>query len=156
MRLAAILTLLVLPLVANAQVYTWKDAKGKVHYSDQPPPDQGVSSRRLARDATTVNEVPAATQALADKRQDAAKQAAEAKEKAAKTEKERAEDAQRQQACERSRINLQGLESGQIRFRMTASGEREALDGSVRDAELAEARRTVDTNCSPRPTAGKK
>jgi hypothetical protein len=151
MRLVAILSLLVLPLVATAQVYTWKDAKGKVHYSDQPPAEQSVNSRRLAPSATTTGDIPTATQALADKRQEAAKQASEAKEKSAKVEKERAEDAQRQQACERSRINLQGLESGQIRFRMTASGEREALDGSVREAELAEARRTVDTNCSPRP-----
>jgi hypothetical protein len=151
MRLAAIITLLVLPIVAHAQVYSWKDAKGKVHYSDQPPADQAVKSRRLAPSATTTEDVPAATQALADKRQDAAKQAAESKEKAAKAEKERAEDAQRQQACERSRTNLQGLESGQIRFRIGASGEREALDGSVRDAELTAARQAVDGNCSPRP-----
>jgi hypothetical protein len=151
MRLAALITLFVLPLVATAQVYTWKDAKGKMHYSDQPPADQSLNSRRLAPSATTTDDVPAASKALADKRQDAAKQSSDTKEKAAQAAKERAEDAQRQQACERSRTNLQGLESGQIRFRMGANGEREALDGSVRDAELAAARQAVDSNCSPRP-----
>ena len=65
-------------------------------------------------------------------------------------------EAQRAKACERSRTNLEGLESGQIRFRMGANGEREALDGAVRDAELNEARRIVDANCSPRPAAAAK
>ena len=31
--------------VAAAQVYTWRDASGKVHYSDTPPP--GVDAKRM-------------------------------------------------------------------------------------------------------------
>lgn len=155
MRHIAIATLLLLPFVATAQVYSWKDANGKVHYSDQPPADRAANSRRLAAPSPASGDAPAATQELADKKQDAAKQAADAKEKAAKAEKEREQEAQRQVNCERAQRNLQGIESGQIRFRMGASGEREALDGSVREAELAAARQAVESNCSPRPQARK-
>lgn len=155
MRRTAIVTLLLLPLVATAQVYSWKDANGKTHYSDQPPADQAASSRRLPPAVPVSDDVPAASKQLAEKRQDAAAQAADAKEKAAKAEKEREQDAIRQVNCERARTNLQGIQSGQIRFRMGSNGEREALDGSVREAEIANAQQAVDSNCSPRPAAKK-
>ncbi len=156
MRFAAVFMLLVLPLVATAQVYTWKDASGKMHYSDQPPPDRNVGSRRVGPSNSASDDVATATKAAADKRQEAAKTGSEAKEKAAQAEKERANDALRQENCERARQNLSGIESGQIRFRMTASGEREALDGDARESEVASARRAVDVNCSPKPAAVKK
>jgi hypothetical protein len=155
MHRTTIVILLLLPFVATAQVYSWKDANGKVHYSDQPPADKATGSRRLAPAAPVSEDVPAASKDLAEKRQDAAKNAADAKEKAAKAEKEREQDAIRQENCDRARRNLQGIEAGQIRFRMGANGEREALDGSVRDGELAAARQAVDSNCSPKPAAKK-
>lgn len=151
MRLAALVTLLVVPVLATAQVYTWRDANGKIHYSDQPPSERGVSSRRIGAPTDESDDVPIAAKNAAERKAAAAKQAKEAGEKAAQTERERAEDAQRQENCQRARQNLAGLESGLIRFRMTESGEREALDGSVRDSELASARHAVETNCSPRP-----
>lgn len=151
-----LLTLLVLPLAVQAQVYKWRDAAGNIHYGDQPPAGTPAQTRKLAPANTASADAAAAQQAATDQRLDAAKRASEAKEKAADTERERAQEAQRAKACERSRTNLEGLESGQIRFRMGANGEREALDGAVRDAELNEARRIVDANCSPRPAAAAK
>ncbi|HZV54124.1 MAG TPA: DUF4124 domain-containing protein [Rhodocyclaceae bacterium] len=155
MRTAASIVLLLLPMVAAAQVYSWKDASGKVHYSDQPPAERSVHSRTLGPSNSTSDDAATASKAAADRRLEASKQAKESKDKAADAEKQRAEDAQRQQNCERARINMQGLESGQIRFRMTPSGEREALDGAVRDAELAQARAAVEAACSARPAASK-
>lgn len=156
MRLTTVFILLSLPLAATAQVYKWTDASGKIHYSDQPPTQAKARSQTLAPAADASADATSAPKAAADKRLEAAKQAADAKDKAAKAEKERAEDAQRQQACERSRTNLQGLQSGQIRFRMSPTGEREALDGAVRDAEVAEAQRAVDINCAPKPAPATK
>jgi len=155
MRLVALVPLLMLPLAAAAQVYTWKDASGKMHYSDQPPADRNIGSRKLRPSLSESDDVAAAAKGAADKKESAAKQAKEAGEKAAQAEKERADDAIRQENCERARRNLAGIESGQIRFRMSASGEREALDGDVRESELSGARRDVETNCSPRPAAKK-
>ena len=42
------ITLFILALVwtaATAQVYTWRDASGKIHYSDTPPP--GVDAKKM-------------------------------------------------------------------------------------------------------------
>jgi hypothetical protein len=155
MRLSLIATLLLVPVVATAQVYTWKDASGKVHYSDQPPADRNVGSRTLRPSLSESDDVPVAAKTAAEKREAAAKQAKESGEKAAQAEKERADDAIRQENCERARQNLAGIESGQIRYRMTASGEREALDGDARDSELSGARRAVEINCAPKPAAKK-
>lgn len=151
-----LLTLLVMPLAAIGQVYKWQDANGKTHYSDQPPVDAKTKGRRLGPANSASDDTTSAAKSVADKRLDASQREAEAKDKAATAERERAEDAQRAQACERARMNLQGLESGQIRYRMGASGEREALDGAVRDAEIANAQRNVETSCALRPAAAKK
>ena len=156
MRLAASIALLVLPIAAVAQVYTWKDASGKVHYSDLPPQDRTINSHRLGPSNSESDNVIIVPKVATDKQPDADKKAAEAKEKAAQAQRDRADDAIRQQNCERAQQNLQGIESGQIRFRMGANGEREALDGSVRDAELAQARQAMDSNCSPRPAKATK
>jgi len=152
MRAIALIALL-LPFAAAAQVYTWKDANGKIHYSDQPPPDQGTRSRVVNVDKADTADVPAAQKAAADKRLDANKQAKDQKEAADKAAKEKADEAQRQQDCERARVSLQGLESGQIRYRMGADGEREALDDSAREAELANARRVMEATCSAKAKA---
>lgn len=155
MRLSIFLALLFVPIVATAQVYTWKDASGKIHYSDQPPTDRGVGSRTLRPSLSESDDVAATAKGAAEKKEAAAKQAKEAGEKAAQAERERTEDAQRQENCARARQNLAGIESGIIRYRMTASGEREALDGDARNSELAAAQRAVETNCAPKPAAKK-
>ncbi len=153
MRLVITMSLLLLTAATSAQVYTWRDASGKIHYADQPPTDRGAVVRKLGPARSESADAAPATQAADERRAEAARARSEEKEKAAESEKRRAEDAQRQLACERARTNLQGLESGQIRFRLRPDGEREALDGAVREAELAEARRAVEINCSPRPPA---
>jgi hypothetical protein len=43
---ALVAILLILPLVASAQVYRWVDKAGTVHYSNEPPP-RGVKATRL-------------------------------------------------------------------------------------------------------------
>jgi hypothetical protein len=154
MRSVALLAALLLPIAATAEVYSWKDANGKIHYSDRPPAEKGQGARLLAPEPVTTDDADKVRKGAADKRLEANKSANEGKAAAEKAEKQRAEDAQRQQDCERSRVGLQGLESGQIRFRIGPSGEREALEDSARDAELANARRAVEANCAPRPASG--
>lgn len=149
-----LLTLLLVPAAAYAQVYKWRDATGKIHYGDQPPVDAATPSRKLGPANSASDDTPAAQKSAVDRRLEATTQASDARAKAANAERERAQEAQREQACERARVNLQGLESGQIRYRMGTDGEREALDGAPREAELNETRRAVDAACAPRP-AGK-
>ena len=153
--ISPIVVLFLLPLSVAAQVYTWKDTSGKVHYSDQPPPDKGQATRTIAADALTTEDSAQVRKQAADKRLEANQKAKEVKGATDKAEKQRLEDEQRARDCERARVAVQGIESGQIRFRMGANGEREALEDASREAELANARRAVDTSCSPRPAAKK-
>jgi hypothetical protein len=151
MRFIALLVSLLLPIAAAAEVYSWKDANGKIHYSDQPPAESNQATRKVATEPATTNDTEKARKSTAERRLEANKTAKEAKEAAEKAEKQRAEDEQRQRDCERARLAVQGLESGQIRYRMGAGGEREALEDSAREAELANARRAAEVNCAPRP-----
>ena len=60
----ALLLALVLATAAQAgDVYRWKDAKGEVHYSDQPVPgaERVRSTRQSARDAAPVKAADPAT-----------------------------------------------------------------------------------------------
>lgn len=149
---------LLLPLTTSAQVYSWKDANGRVHYSDQPPSEKTRPARTLTTAPEPNADTEQARQKNADKRLSAAEKAKVDKESAEKAEKQRADDERRAADCDRARKALQGLESGQIRYRMGANGEREAIEDSARATELANAQRAVDDHCSPRPAAptGKK
>lgn len=55
---AALAALLMLSLGAQAQVYRWTDASGKVHYSDVPPPDARAETRRLTDSKVDVDKLP--------------------------------------------------------------------------------------------------
>ncbi len=39
--------------VASAEVYTWRDASGKIHYSDTPPP--GVDAKKMRAGAPSTS-----------------------------------------------------------------------------------------------------
>jgi hypothetical protein len=41
------LSLMILPLLSEAALYRWVDSKGKVHYSDQVPPEEAKHERKV-------------------------------------------------------------------------------------------------------------
>lgn len=132
-------------MVASAQLYSWKDANGKIHYSDEPPPDN-AKTRKVSPPAAGTGD-PNAYRALAEKEAVARKKQKEGSEAADKAAKEQAATEERRAECERARGNLSSLESGQTRFTVGSNGERIGLDGDVREAELARARKAVESLC---------
>ena len=148
-----LLALFLLPLPVVAQVYSWKDADGRIHYSDQPPAAKAKGARTLSADQAPDGEIDRARQQNADKRLSAAEKAKADKEAAEKAGKERADEERRAANCERTRRVVDGLETGRVRFRQGADGEREALDDSARESELAAARQAMEEQCSPRPAS---
>lgn len=141
-----LLACLLLPLTAAAQMYSWKDANGKIQYSDEPPPAQ-VQGRKVAAPPAPSSDAADRRKEAADREMEARKKQKEAKENTAKAEKEKADAEEKRVNCEKARGQLQAIESGQVRFTTDASGGRVALDGAVREAELASARRAVDSWC---------
>jgi hypothetical protein len=133
-------------LAASAQLYSWKDANGKIHYSDEPPPDAKAQTHKVAPPATGAGD-PDARRAAVEREAEARKKQKEAQEAAGKADKEKADSQERRANCEQAKTNLKAIESGQIRFTMNSAGEKVGLDGAVREAEIAKARKTVDTWC---------
>jgi hypothetical protein len=146
-RIVLSLALFLFALSAAAQVYSWKDADGRIHYSDHPPAEKAKDAKRLGTAAQPPEGADAARKAVAEKEIEGRKEGQKTKEAAEKAEKEKSAAAEKQPQCERAKANLASIESGQIRFVVGANGEKVALEGSVRDSELANARKAVDSWC---------
>lgn len=154
MRLAIILSLsslfaLGLPLASQAQMYSWKDASGKVHYGDRPPAEKQSQARKVQGAPSETGDVENARKSAAERQFDEREKQAKAGDGAKKPAEDPAQAKQRDANCRQSKANLAALESGQIRFSTNDRGERVALDGSVREAELARARKSVEDWCKP-------
>jgi len=146
MRILLAFVLALCATAASAQLYSWKDADGKTHYSDQPPPT-ATPTRKIAAPAARATDPAGTRKNMAEKELASRQKQKDAQDAAAKAEKDQTDADARRVNCERARANLQGLESGATRFSINAQGERIALDGAVREAELANARKSVESWC---------
>lgn len=145
------LLLIVLPLVAtvaNAELYRWVDAQGKVHYSDTRPPADARGTRKLSSDLPPSPLSPAAKpKSWQEKDQEFKTRRAAEAEARAKAQKEAEQAEQKKKNCEAARRNLQLLESGQRIVTMNAQGEREYLDEGARQKAIEDARKAVESWC---------
>lgn len=147
--LFALCTVAVLPV--QAQTYQWKDSSGRTVISDTPPPGAGKSTRTMGgapqverQSAETPANEPKST---AEKEMEFKKRQQEAKEKAEKTAKEQVAAAEKQENCRRAQSNLTALEAGQPMATIDANGQRVVMDASMREQEMAHARRIMAEVC---------
>lgn len=137
------LVLLMLALVAGgaaAELYSWKDAAGKIHYSDTLPPDS-AGARKLAvpppntysggmpekeRPRVAPSEAPRPPQA-------AAKPSAPS-------------PPDRQALCDKARADLQKLEETPRRMSI-AGGRAHPVDSEERVAQEAGLQKSIADNC---------
>jgi hypothetical protein len=151
MRAANAVTLTMLLIVhaglCFGEIYTWRDADGRINYSDTPPPTVDAKKVTSSTGSSGGDDAAAARKVAADKEAGFRKRQTEATDAATKTSTEKQQADERQANCIQAKAQLQGLESGQIRFKIGATGERVGLDGDVREAELARARKSVESWC---------
>lgn len=154
--------LMLLPGVALAtDVYKWKDADGKIRYSDTPPSGKVPYDKVIGRKQAAPVEGPAAADAAApdakaqkaadaggDKELDAKKRKAEA-ENLKKKEQEKL-DAQkmRDENCKNAKSNLQNYKQGGRMYKIDEKGERVYLDDKDIAAGLEKANQEVEQWCS--------
>lgn len=125
-----------------AGVYKWKDADGKTHYSDKPPPDIKAETIQIN---TTQDEHTA--QRLNKFKEQADDNVAKREEgKAAALEKQR-EAAEITAHCEKVRQQLELLETSTRRQRINDKGEREFVDEELRQKWLSDGRAEVAKHC---------
>lgn len=152
-------TVLLLSLLSNiglaGQVYSWKDASGKAHYSDRPPLEQQADSRKLAAPPATTADVETAQKTAAEREMAEREKQQKTQEATKKTKESQAQAQQREENCRQAKANLAAIESGLVRYALDAKGERVALDGAVRDAELGKARKSAESWCNPAKSTGK-
>lgn len=158
--IAAVASLLAAPALAQ---YTWKDSKGQLHASDQPPPrdipEKDVIKRPSAPRtaiAAAAASAPASAAASAkvvaasapvdpELQQRRARAEQEAKAKAQAEEQRLA--GQRAENCQRARSHLATLDSGTRLVRANQRGEQVVLDDAARAQETAQARGLIASEC---------
>lgn len=162
--------LLLLPLLATAAdvQWKWRDANGRLQYSDRPPPagtpDKDILQRPAPPRAKLVQIVPAGQAASQPAPKPAAPAASTAKERAAELEKSKAEALkkaqqeadeaelrqQRAENCQLARARVVELDAGTRLYVTNARGEREVMDDARRAEERRRAQTAVSTSCSER------
>jgi hypothetical protein len=136
---------LVVSSPAQAALYKWTDASGKVHYTDQPPTSQattlpGTSSSQNQTTTQTIQSLDAQEQAY----QKRVKEAAEAR---AKADKETETARLRQQNCDKARSNLSTLQNRSRVYTTNAAGQRVYMDDAARANAEASSQKAVSENC---------
>jgi hypothetical protein len=155
--LALMLALWCCPAAAQ---YKWKDSRGQLHASDQPPPrdipEKDVLQRPVARPilstAAPANASAASSPAAINRppvdpelQQRRARADQEAKARAKADEDLLAR--QRAENCQRARQQLATLDSGTRLVRVNDKGERVVLDDAARASEMAQARNVIASEC---------
>lgn len=159
-RLAAALLAMLMAGSAWAQ-WKWKDASGRVQYSDLPPPanvaERDILQRPAATQRAAVVTAPAAASAplqpivagakAPETELDAKRKKAEADEAAKRKAEDEKLAAAKADNCTRARGQLRLLDDGVRLARTTASGEREILDDAQRAEETRRVREIIASDC---------
>ena len=149
---------------ASAQ-FKWRDANGRMVYSDQPPPTsippdavlQAPGLRSAAERPGATGEAAKASGAAAgsptatstaDRELEFRKRRIERAETERKSADEAAKARQATAACEETRADVRALESGMRMSRVNERGEREFIDDEQRAARLDAARKSSREHCT--------
>lgn len=146
MRYIIGLSALLLATISFAQVYTWTDAEGKKHYSDQPPTGIVAKDAKI-KTSKGVTSAPVAQESLAEK-EAAFKQRRMDKEEAEKKEAEKAKEKQDKQAyCSSLKGHLAGLKQSTRLVEYDESGKKKILGTDAKQAEIAKTEKEIADNC---------
>lgn len=172
-----LLCALILPAMAGAEIYKWRDKDGGVRYSDVPPPSnikqEPLYGKKIPKptgqapltavegDATVAaNKDKAATakeKAVADKNkadkapltkeEAAAKRASDAEQQKKANEAKQAELKLREENCKVSKSNLATYTNGGRIVKTNEKGEREHLSDADISQAKADAQKDVEKYC---------
>lgn len=136
---------LVATLAWSGEVYTWRDASGKIHYSDTPPP--GVDSKKMRGGTQAPAPSSAPSRNLAEQEMEFRKRQSESEKARSKAEKEKGDADEARSNCEQAKRQLQALESGQRMARVNEAGENIPMDDEMRAKEIEQSRKSVQSWC---------
>lgn len=150
------LVLLAAASAASAQIYTWKDTNGRVHYSDQPPPEANAKPIKSKTPSSSVPDTSTSTPAAGgkstpktwqEKDVESRQKKAEQTQADEKKKQEQAKLAQKEQHCNDLRKNLAMLERGGRIGRPNDKGELEFLSDDQLAKESSQVRTQISRDC---------
>lgn len=136
-----------LAVMANAQaeLYKWTDAQGKVHYTDQPPT---VKAQVLKNsDAGQADITSQATQSLDAREQAFQKRRKDADDARVKADQEAERARVERENCAKARNNLSTLQNSPRVYSTDAAGQRTYMDDDARARQLAQTQKAVSDFC---------
>ena len=144
-----LLALAFLAAPAQAQLYKWVDANGRVQYSDRKPTDARQQPQEVRNTVSSVGSQPsvAGGKSAAELDRDFQKRRQEQDEAQQKQQQAAAEQKHNSEACDAARRNLAALNSGQRIARFNQQGEKSYMDDAQRAQELERTQRQVEASC---------
>lgn len=143
-----------LAMPAVGQVYKWTDAQGKVHYSDQPPPEVKQPVTVKPRSPAAPTEAPdapgtpaSAPKSYVEKDAEFNQRRVQAAEKAAMEKKAAKEAEEKKKNCELAKVQLARAQSGERITRYNEKGEIVYLSDSEVAQEAARTKQVADSWC---------
>lgn len=162
-----LLCIVMLPVLAHAEIYKWKDKDGGVRYSDVPPPSnikqESLYGKKIPKPTAQqplapvetetgnaiekANEKSAAEKSPLTKEEAAAKRANDAEQLKQENEAKQAEAKSKEENCKVARANLQAYNQGGRITKANEAGSREYLsDADIANGKI-EAQAEVDKYC---------
>ena len=127
---------------AAAEVYSWKDADGKTHFSDTPPAGKEPSLKTIVlppNGTGTAQPKPVVRERKAPVATSPAPSKTANEDTAAQT---------RRATCEKAKADLQTLDDRPRRTAVGKGGRSFALDGEERAEEETDLQKLIDANCN--------
>lgn len=167
-----LLCMMILPMLANAEIYKWKDKDGKIRYSDVPPPSntqtESLYGKKIPRptaqpplkpvesDATVAankqKEIDKAGGKETDKplsKEEAAAKRAKDAEQQKKVDEAKAEEQKfKEENCKAAQTNLKTYQVGGRIAKTNEKGERENLGDADILKAMGEAQKDVEKFCN--------
>ncbi|PTS83107.1 DUF4124 domain-containing protein [Pseudomonas sp. HMWF032] len=136
-----LLSLMLLPGLAMAEIYRWTDANGQVHFSQRPAPGAQqveVKPQVVERDQLTREREERTSRFFDARRDEQAQASAEAAERQSKRAAE----------CQDLRSRLGNIPEGFSYYRTAANGEREYYSDQQIDTARQQLQRQIAERCS--------
>jgi len=160
MRYPSLVVLCMLAAPVAADMYKWTDENGKMHYSDQPPPNVNTNSETIKAAKPQVNPVappgppgvpgqPGANpgKSPTDQEMEFRKRRLQQAEIEAKTQKDAQATEEKKRNCQRATEQVHAYERGGRITRYGPNGEQLYLSDGEIQTELNNAKKAADSWC---------
>lgn len=143
-------------LSVSAQVYTWKDANGRTHFSDRPPIEaqarttRGGASRPAPEDSSASEPKANASgpRTWEDQDREFRERKAKQAEEQSKAQEEAKVKAEKARYCDSLKRNLALVERGGRVAQPTASGEAQIMSDAQLSSEASRLRSQIAKDCN--------